>query len=69
VSYRSGEKDLYCPCHASNFALDGERIGDDNKSPRSLDTLEIDTEKLAAGEIWVTFLNFRIGVEEKEAIS
>ena len=32
-------------------------------------TLEVDVEKLEAGEVWVTFLNFRTGIEDKTAIS
>ena len=70
VSFRSGERDFYCPCHDSAFDLDGIRLGgSDNKSPRPLDELEVDADKLAGGEVWVTFVNFRAGIEDKEAMS
>ena len=55
-------------CHDSLFGLDGGIVGK-SPSPRPLDTLEIDAEKLAAGEIWVTFVNFKTGVKGKEALS
>ncbi len=70
VSFRSGERDFYCPCHDSAFDLDGIRLGgSDNKSPRPLDSLEVDADKLAEGEVWVTFVNFRAGIEDKEVLS
>jgi len=73
VEYRNSEKageHYYCPCHESSFRLDGE-IADVATSPakRGLDTLEIDEEKLAAGEIWIRYQKFKAGVAEKKAIS
>jgi Rieske Fe-S protein len=62
-----------CPCHNSAFDLDGSKLvsdsGRENPSPRALDTLEIDSEKLADGEIWVEFKNFYTGRDEKIAKS
>ena len=70
VNFRSGERDFYCPCHHSAFDLDGIRLGgSDNKSPRPLDALDVDADKLAEGEVWVTFVNFRAGIEDKEVVS
>lgn len=58
-----------CPCHSSSFELDGNRrrmdSGGDNPSPRDLDSLEVDADLLAQGEIWVKFQNFYTGKHEK----
>lgn len=61
-----------CPCHNSSFQPDGTRLnaqsGRDNPSPRDLDSLEIDPERLAKqGEVWVRFQNFYTGKHEKVA--
>lgn len=61
-----------CPCHNSSFQLDGVRrqaeSGRENPSPRNLDDLEVDTEKLQQnGEVWVKFQNFYTGKHEKVA--
>ncbi len=70
VGYRSAERDLFCPCHKSSFALDGERLGGAaNKSPRALDELQVDADKLAAGEVWVTFQRFKPGLARKEVLA
>ena len=68
VGYQESKNGFFCPCHDSLFGLDGGIVGK-SPSPRPLDTLEIDAEKLAAGEIWVTFVNFKTGVKGKEALS
>ena len=68
VGYQDEKNGFYCPCHDSLFGLDGGIVGK-SPSPRALDTLEIDQEKLAEGEIWVTFVNFKTGIEGKEEIS
>lgn len=59
----------YCPCHTSAFDLAGEIATDGSPAKRGLDTLEVDEEKLAAGEVWVRFRKFKAGVAEKKAIS
>jgi menaquinol-cytochrome c reductase iron-sulfur subunit len=59
-----------CPCHNSAFDLEGEKVnlpGKENPSPRPMDTLEVDEQKLASGEVWVKFLNFYTGIHEKKA--
>lgn len=62
-----------CPCHNSAFDLDGSKLVSDsgraNPSPRALDELEVDEQKLAGGEIWIDFKNFYIGRHEKIAKS
>jgi len=34
-------------------------------SPRGLDELEVDSDLLDKGEIWVTFVKFKAGVADK----
>jgi len=54
-----------CPCHASSFKADGEAILP-TPSPRGLDELEIDTERLQkSGEVWVKYVRFKTGVPNK----
>lgn len=71
VEYRNTQdgEQYYCPCHESKFNLDGSLAPDNTQAPRGLDTLEVDEEKLAAGEVWVRFRKFKAGVPEKKAIS
>jgi len=59
----------YCPCHESSFRTDGSLAPDNTQAKRGLDTLEVDEEKLAQGEIWVRFQKFKAGISEKKAVS
>ena len=62
VDYKtSGHKpEFFCPCHNSQFELDGEvKNPDSTQSPRGMDSLDIDVDKLKQGEIWVNFQNFQ----------
>lgn len=62
------EKGAYqCPCHKSSFHLDGSILNPDSPAPRGLDSLEVDAEKLKAGEVWVKFQNFQSTTAEKIA--
>jgi menaquinol-cytochrome c reductase iron-sulfur subunit len=71
VSYAEGKGNFHCPCHNSAFQVDGEKIDNPakpNPSPRALDSLDVDSERLAeSGEIWVKFQNFYTGKELKVA--
>jgi menaquinol-cytochrome c reductase iron-sulfur subunit len=62
-------QEYICPCHNSSFELDGVRrapdSGRENPSPRDLDALEVEPNKLAQGEVWVRFQNFYTGKHEK----
>ncbi len=63
----SGERKVFqCPCHTSSFQLDGQRIVP-SPSPRDMDALTVDEEKLKGGEVWVQFVNYYPGHEEREA--
>lgn len=58
-----------CPCHNSAFDMEGVKIevsGAAHPSPRGMDSLAVDQEKLdATGEIWVDFKNFYPGKHER----
>lgn len=61
----------HCPCHNSAFDLDGSKLvsttGRTNPSPRPLDSLEVDRERLEKNqEVWVKFQNFYTGKHEKK---
>lgn len=61
VDYLPGRGQYLCPCHDSAFAIDGKRT---NKTPpRDMDRLEVDKDKLAAGEVWVKYMDFKTGEE------
>ncbi len=64
------DKEYRCPCHNSSFTIDGARVqpgppAPPCPSPRDLDPLEVDAQKLATGEVWVKFENFRKGIAER----
>ncbi len=63
VDFRSAQRDFFCPCHLSQFTLDGER---QNKiPPRDMDRLETEVRD---GKIWVKYQIFRGGVPEKTVV-
>jgi menaquinol-cytochrome c reductase iron-sulfur subunit len=66
VAYSAERKLFQCPCHTSAFELDGERILP-SPSPRDMDQLTVDEEKLKEGEVWVEFVNFYPGKATQEA--
>jgi menaquinol-cytochrome c reductase iron-sulfur subunit len=49
-----------CPCHGSVYGLDGKALG--GPAPRSLDTLPA---RIEAGELYVEWETFKIGISEK----
>ena len=65
VAYSAERKVFQCPCHTSSFQLDGQRIMP-SPSPRDMDALTIDEQKLADGEVWVEFVNYYPGKEKQE---
>ena len=72
VEYRNTEdqgKHYYCPCHDSSFNLEGAISSAKTKALRGLDSLEVDQEKLAGGEVWVKFEKFKAGIAEKISVS
>ena len=57
IDYRPGNNDFFCPCHNSNFKLDGSLSK--GVSPRAMDALQIDVRNKT--EVWVKFQNFQPG--------
>jgi len=66
VAYSPDRNAFRCPCHNSTFELDGSRV-EPSPSPRDMDTLVVDPERLKQGEVWVEFVNYYPGKEHKEA--
>jgi menaquinol-cytochrome c reductase iron-sulfur subunit len=66
VGFAADRNVFQCPCHTSSFQLDGQII-QPSPSPRAMDPLEVDPEKLKQGEVWVQFVNFYPGKEHREA--
>lgn len=56
---------FFCPCHGASFDLSGKRLEDPSESPRPMDELEVDPQRLQQGEVWVKFQNFKTGTSEK----
>lgn len=61
VNYDEANQSFLCPCHQSAFSLDGERTN--QIPPRDMDPL--DTKVDANGDIWVKFVKYRAGTEER----
>ena len=55
-----------CPCHTSSFQLDGSIISP-SPSPRDMDELEVDAERLKSGEVWIRFVNYLPGKHDRIA--
>lgn len=65
VGFDNEERLFLCPCHTSAFDLEGKRRLDiSTVPPRDMDTLECEVDK-QTGDVWVTFMNFQTGHEEK----
>ena len=63
VAYKPERNRFACPCHASFFEVDGERIHPEHcPSPRRLDTLE---HEVVDGDLYVKFQRFRSGIAER----
>ena len=65
VDYRPGRNDFFCPCHNSNFKLDGSIV--EGVSPRAMDVLEIEVRNET--EVWVKFQNFQPGHSHSVPVS
>ncbi len=64
VEMEAGGKCFRCPCHNSEFTLDGGIVAP-SPSPRAMDALECRVAK--NGEVEVMFQKFRAGIAEKVA--
>jgi menaquinol-cytochrome c reductase iron-sulfur subunit len=63
LDYQVSEKCFHCPCHNSNFTLDGALTDSHSPSPRGMDELPVEIRD--GKEVWVKFQNFRAGEKEK----
>jgi len=64
VDFQEASQTFLCPCHASAFKLDGERMN--HIPPRNLDTME--TKIDANGKVWIRYQDFQCGVAKKGAV-
>lgn len=64
VGFAAERKAFQCPCHTSSFNLDGDII-QPSPSPRAMDELKVDAEKLSQGEVWVQFLSYLPGKHDQ----
>ena len=60
VDYRPEQQDYFCPCHDSNFALEGTLKK--GVSPRDMDWLEVELRN--GSEVWVKFQRFKANTKE-----
>jgi Rieske Fe-S protein len=63
VSYESDKKSFCCPYHGALFDRQGRRLDEKSKSPRDLDSLEVEIRD--GTEVWVKFEKFQDGTAEK----
>jgi nitrite reductase/ring-hydroxylating ferredoxin subunit len=61
VDYHADEKQFHCPCHDSQFDIQGKR-GPTSPSARDLDSLECEVRD---GDVWVKYQDFKTGSPEK----
>jgi menaquinol-cytochrome c reductase iron-sulfur subunit len=70
VEYVEKTKRFFCPCHVASFDLSGKRTDAVSPSPRDLDQLEVDAERLHKdNEVWVRFQNFQTGIAKQVPIA
>lgn len=63
VNLAADGQSFFCPCHASAFRLDGERLNP--TPPRPMDTLEVEVPEAEGAPIRVKFRRFRTQSKEK----
>jgi Rieske Fe-S protein len=72
IGYTAGDDAFKCPCHTSEFKLDGARVnGDAEVAPRDMDRLKVEIRSVAGAgeakidEVWVEFVDFQTGSKEQ----
>lgn len=65
VDFKPDRQVYQCPCHNSSFHVDGPIANEGSPSARGLDSLEVDSDMLKEGEVWVKFQKFSAGKAEK----
>ncbi len=66
IEFRDENRDYFCPCHNSAFALEDGIQEQGSPSARGMDELAIRIE--GNGEIAVQFQNFVMGIKEKRPV-
>jgi Rieske Fe-S protein len=66
VSLATDRTHFACPCHQSQFALDGVVSDPASPSPRAMDSLDVEVRN--GDEIWVRFQKFLPGRAEKTSV-
>ncbi|HAV63514.1 MAG TPA: (2Fe-2S)-binding protein [Verrucomicrobiales bacterium] len=56
-----------CPCHDSEFTVEGKIAVASSPSPRALDALEVEVRDNE--EVWVKFMNFQPGHKERHPVA
>jgi Rieske Fe-S protein len=68
VEFKAGPRNYLCPCHDSQFNLDGTLVaGARSPSPRAMDALEVEIRE--GSEVWVRFQNFEAGKATKVPVA
>ncbi len=69
VNFNAAEKEFVCPCHEASFAMDGARVSGPSK--RGLDELAVELRPAAndSTDVYVSYVRFRPGIEERTSIS
>ena len=63
IGFDAEKNEFLCPCHLAHFDLQGKRTNPDSKSPRDMDTLEVEIRN--EREVWVKFQDFKQGTSKK----
>jgi menaquinol-cytochrome c reductase iron-sulfur subunit len=66
VDYSVDRGGYFCPCHHSSFGLDGTIRDPRSPAPRGLDELAVEIR--GQNQVWVKFLNFRCGIQQKVVV-
>ncbi len=63
VGVKEDQSGFGCPCHNSSFSLDGAIDDPASPAPRGMDRLDVEIRN--TDEIWVRYVNFQPGVEDR----
>lgn len=64
INWHPDQSEFMCPCHGGTFDSDGRHIS--GPPPRSMDPLPFEVR---AGQLWVRWENFKIGVAERVPVN
>ena len=64
VNWNTDKTEFICPCHGGQFDVTGQHIG--GPPPRGLDLFPFEVR---AGNLWVRWEDFKIGVKDRIAVN